>query len=326
MDHRIVFTDCTDPFHNLALEELLFEQQKTRNGVTLYLWQNQNTVVIGKTQNAWKECRISLLEQEEGRLARRSSGGGAVFHDLGNLNFTFLTDAGTYDVARQLKVIQMACASFGVETAFTGRNDLVLKESGAKFSGNAFKSADNTCLHHGTILIDVDMEKLSRYLAPSKEKLRAKGIESVRSRVTNLKDHNAAITIDTMKSALTEAFIKEYGPAMAFQEQDLASSALDALTERYASWDWRMGRSPQFDITLENRFDWGEVTFHLMLENGRIKDVQVYSDAMDEAFTEAIAPKLAGCPFSSQKMAEAFISLGGRQGVQLADWILEKAF
>ena len=185
--NTVITSVSTDPWHNLALEELLFTSGG--EGTVLYLWQNRNTVVIGRNQNAWKECRADLLEREGGRLARRTSGGGAVFHDMGNLNFTFITPRGGYDLERQLGVILGAVRSQGIDAGFTGRNDLVTA-GGGKFSGNAFCFSRDRGLHHGTILVDVDMDKLSRYLVPSADKLRSKGVDSVRSRVANLRELN----------------------------------------------------------------------------------------------------------------------------------------
>ncbi len=324
MQNMIYLSSVYDPYHNLALESLLFDAQG--GSCTLYLWQNQNTVVIGKNQNAWKECRTQILEQEGGHLARRSSGGGAVFHDLGNLNFTFILPRRAYDVHKQLSVIQQAAAKFNIETEFTGRNDLVVKESGAKFSGNAFRFSSDVAMHHGTVLIDVDMQKLSRYLAPPPDKLSAKGIESVRSRVQNLHDLNPALTVDTMKDALIDAFIKTYGIARVGQEFQLDEEKLGALTELYGSWEWKMGRTPSFDIILEQRFSWGGIEMQLSLSKGCIVDAKVYSDAMDEAFIERIAPVLLCSPFQSYEMAERIRALRHQQAGELADWILEKGF
>lgn len=181
--NRFIVAQSKDPYKNLALEAWLFENG--RQDVWLYLWQNQHTVVIGRNQNAWKECRLSALEADGGKLARRGSGGGAVYHDVGNLNFTFILPRDVYDLRRQLGVILAAMERLGIPARFTGRNDLVTQD-GAKFSGNAFQFSAHTALHHGTILVAADMGALSQYLAPSKAKLAAKGVDSVRSRVCNL--------------------------------------------------------------------------------------------------------------------------------------------
>ena len=313
-------TNSTDPWHNLALEELLFSQPED---MTLYLWQNQNTVVIGRHQNAWKECRIQELEEDGGRLARRTSGGGAVFHDLGNLNFTFVCPREMYDQKRQLGVIIDAVKALGIDAMFTGRNDIVTA-SGAKFSGNAFRLSNEAGLHHGTLLVAVDMDKLSRYLAPSKEKLASKGIDSVRSRVANLSSL-ADFTMPDLVAALTQAFGREYGEFERVDEASLDTAALLALTEKHASWDWRLGASPAFDIELFERFDWGELQLHITARSGLIEDIAVYSDSMDEAFIGRIAPALKGVRFQSDAMAQALLPLGG-DAASVADWLTGKGF
>lgn len=324
---RMIMGRGFDPWYNLALEEHLLDT--VRPGVcTFYLWQNQNTVVIGKNQNAWRECRTYLLEQDGGKLARRSSGGGAVFHDLGNLNFTFVMEKKDYDLHRQLGVILDAVNSFGLNACFSGRNDLLL--DGAKFSGNAFLQRATTALHHGTILLDVDMSKLSKYLQPPAEKMQAKGIESVRSRVTNLCDH-ADISLDTMKNALIQSFSDEYGVPEVLTPDDLDQEAIDKLYERYSSWEWLYGRTPRFDITLETRFAWGGVEAGLSLSRGVIESCSVYSDAMDQAFIEAIPAALTGCVFTSDKMAERIEDIACDTGTEcireeLAGWIRQKGF
>src|SRR6056297_3762446 len=147
---KIYHSTSFDPWHNLAFEEYLLNQVE-ENEVILYLWQNDNTGVIGRNQNAWKECRSELLAEEGGKLARRLSGGGAVYHDLGNLNFTFIMDKDNYNLKKQLKVILEAVRDQGIEAEFSGRNDLVVKSK--KFSGNAFYFGSETAYHHGTILV-----------------------------------------------------------------------------------------------------------------------------------------------------------------------------
>lgn len=324
MDNRIVLGTSHDPWHNLALEEVLFEQQANYHGITLYLWQNQNTVVIGKHQNAWLECRMALLEEEGGKLARRSSGGGAVFHDLGNLNFTFLAHRTDYDLKRQMKVIGNAVSTFGIETEMTGRNDLTVKKSGAKFSGNAFRLANAVGMHHGTILIRADMDKLGRYLSPTNEKLMAKGVKSVRARVCNLADYSDDITVDGMREALQKAFTAEYGPALQMEEAAYHNDRLVALREKYASWQWRIGQSPAFDVVLEQRFDWGGIALQLKLKSGNITEAHVFSDAMDVDFIERLSKALIGCRFSSREIAARLRILSQHEATELATWIIEQ--
>ena len=205
---RIVRSTSFDPWYNLALEEHLLRTIGP-DQVVLYLWQNQGTVVIGRNQNAWKQCRCRELEADGKKLARRLSGGGAVYHDLGNLNFTFIMERRNYNLERQLGVILKAVGKQGIEAEFSGRNDIVVQ--GRKFSGNAFYFEELSAYHHGTILVDVDFEDMTRYLQVSQAKMRSKAIESVQARVVNLKSLNPDISIETMAAALAEAFVEVYG-------------------------------------------------------------------------------------------------------------------
>ena len=192
-----------DPWYNLATEEALFDKYGEDN-IVFYLWRNHNTVVVGRNQNALNECKCDVLESNGGKLARRITGGGAVFHDEGNLNFTFIMPKDVYNVKRQLKVILNAVRSFGIEAEFTGRNDLTVNDR--KFSGNAFCIRNSKAFHHGTILMATDMSKLSDYLKVSKDKIKSKGVKSVKSRVVNLSSLNPEINVSNMKTALIKAF------------------------------------------------------------------------------------------------------------------------
>lgn len=295
-----------DPYYNLAVEQVLLESVEDQ--CILYLWQNENTVVIGRNQNPWKECRTTLLSQEGGRLARRLSGGGAVFHDLGNLNFTFLMPQGDYDVDRQLSVIQEAVRTLGIPAEKSGRNDILA--DGRKFSGNAFYKNGKQAYHHGTLLVDVDMEGLGRYLSPSKAKLQAKGVDSVRSRVVNLKELNPAITIESLKDALASAFARIYGlPLKTMAEEDLDPQALEALTTRNRSWQWNFGHKMPFTWEREERFPWGCVHMQLEVNEGRIRQAKLYSDAMDWDWVPKAEQALTECPFDPQALQQSLSSI-----------------
>ena len=322
--NRFLMTDSVDPYENLALEELLFETQG--EGATFYLWQNERTVVIGRNQNAWRECRVELLESEGGKLARRSSGGGAVFHDLGNLNFTFLLPKEHYDLVRQLGVIQKAAAKFGIETSFTGRNDLVLTATGEKFSGNAFRFSNNVALHHGTILISADFSRLGRYLAPSQMKLESKGVKSVVSRVTNLGLQNPALTVETMKQALMEAFEEEYGAYEPHSWDLIDKEKLEQKRQTYASWDWKFGTTPAFNVSLENRFDFGCFELLMNVKNGIVESATCYTDAMDASLAARVEAMLTGCNYGSGALCARLLSSGGEEERAIAAFLAQQTF
>ena len=201
-------TGCTEPYRNLAVERYLLEHTPA-GSVTLYLWQNKNTVVIGRNQNPWAECNMAQLRRDGVHLVRRLSGGGAVYHDSGNLNFTFLTDARTYNLARQLEVILTALKSLGINAEKSGRNDILV--DGRKVSGNAFYTSGAKKYHHGTLLIDVKTDKMAKYLTVSPLKLQAKGVSSVKSRVLNLKSVCPFLTVPVLQNALVRSFAEIYG-------------------------------------------------------------------------------------------------------------------
>ncbi|HEY4544131.1 MAG TPA: lipoate--protein ligase family protein, partial [Tissierellaceae bacterium] len=200
MKSRIIISENYDPAYNLALEEYLIEKEES----ILYLWQNDKTIVIGRNQNPYKECNIDKIKKDKINLVRRRSGGGAVYHDLGNLNFTIISKKNNNNIEENFDFVNKALNSIGIESVFNGRNDLHVLDK--KISGNAFFEENNIFCHHGTLLVDVDMNKLSQYLTASKLKLDSKGIKSIKSRVLNLKDLNENITIDL----INDAFVKQY--------------------------------------------------------------------------------------------------------------------
>ena len=312
---KLYESNSFDPYLNLATEQYLMETVE-EDACILFLWQNQNTVVIGKNQNAWKECRTTLLNEEGGVLARRLSGGGAVFHDLGNLNFTFLVPQAEYDLDRQFSVIAEAVSLLGLQAERSGRNDVLIQ--GRKFSGNAFFKHDGKAYHHGTLLVDVDMDKLGRYLNPSKAKLQAKGVDSVRSRVVNLTELNPQITIASMKDAMTRAFVKVYDrPMTVITDKDFDHAAIEALRQRNASWEWNYGQKLPFTAELEARFPWGCVQLCMQVENGMVTDAKIYSDAMDWQLPERMEALLTGARFEKDAVCARLQA----EYPDVADWL-----
>lgn len=283
-----------DPHRNLAIEQHLLETV-LGGCCLLYLWQNERTVVIGRNQNAWAECRTTQLFEDGGKLARRLSGGGAVYHDCGNLNFTFLMREENYDLHRQLAVIQRACSLCRIETEISGRNDVLA--SGRKFSGNAFYHHEGRAYHHGTLLVDVDAEAMGRYLSPSKAKLQAKGVESVRSRVVNLKELNPAITVDMLKAAMRQAFSEVYDLPLC-PPPVVDGARIEKLTAHYASDDWLFGQKLPFTFRCEQRFSWGGIELQMKVDRGVVQSASVYTDDMDPETAPMLQRTFLGCPFS----------------------------
>ena len=301
---------CTDPHRNLATEAYLTETVPEDTCI-LYLWQNRHTVVIGRNQNAWRECRTTLLEQEGGVLARRLSGGGAVYHDMGNLNFTFSLPTADYDLRRQQEVLVAACRRLGIPAECSGRNDILT--GGRKFSGNSFYHHGGRSFHNGTLLIDVDMEKLGRYLAPSQGKLESKGVASVRSRVVNLSQIQPGLTVSHMEEALWAAFSEVYGlPTRRLEPSRLDQAALERHYQRFHSYDWVYGQAMPCTFSCGERFPWGELTLELAVEGGVCRHAAVWTDAMDESFAQPLARGLEGCPFRVEdlchRVEEALLS------------------
>lgn len=287
------FAAGTDPVQNLALEAALLKTV-TPGQCILYLWQNQNTVVIGRNQNSTRECRVDLLRQEGGTMVRRLSGGGAVYHDLGNLNFTFLATEGDYDLDKQLEVILRAVRRLGIPAEKTGRNDLTV--DGRKFSGNAFYQTGAQKYHHGTILVDVDAEKMGRYLNVAATKLQTHGVASVRSRIINLSELVPGLSVVAVQQVLLQAFSEVYGK----QAQTLAAlppaSLLAQWAKKLGAEAWRFGAEPKADTVLENRYPWGGVQLLLAVRGGKTT-ATIYTDAMDECLASEVQCVLSGLPF-----------------------------
>lgn len=310
MKLQFVVSNQTNPYWNIAVENYLVEHA---DGIVLYLWRNRRTVVIGQNQNPFGECNVEALEADGGYLMRRKTGGGAVYHDDGNLNFSFVVPKALYDQQRQFRVIQRAVESFGLHTELSGRNDILCE--GRKFSGNAFSKGRFNDLHHGTILIKGNMEDLARYLKPKPAKLQKHGVSSVQSRVVNLSELNVAITAESLGPRLKDAFAEEYKGTNSINSQfsilnfdDLISRPeVRALYEEFASDEWRFGRWRTFTAQRSAQFDWGGVELQLTVdqEHGVVTDVQISSDALDLAALDEAHRLLVGASTAVPPQSES---------------------
>ncbi|ADO77280.1 lipoate--protein ligase [Halanaerobium praevalens] len=299
---KFIASKSYNPWENLALEEYLLNNLN-ENEIILYLWQNKDTIVIGRNQNAWQECSVNKLQEKEVKLARRLSGGGAVFHDQGNLNYTILMPKAEYELEKQLQIILAALQNLGFKAKFSGRNDILCQNK--KVSGTAYYFGTKAAYIHGTVLVNSDLKKLSSLLTVSAAKIKSKGIDSVKARVINLSQIDQQITVSKIKESIKNSFAAIYQQKKALANVELDYQELEKLTNKYASWDWRFGESPDFDLCLDHRFQWGGVELKLKLASAIITKAVLYSDAMYGDLIPKIAEALTDQPFQLAKILNA---------------------
>ena len=292
--------NTTDASWNLAAEQYVFDSLP-RDRSYLMLWQNKRAVIVGKYQNALAEIDTEYVKAHEVQVVRRLSGGGAVYHDLGNLNFSFIADAeknGKIDFLSFCQPVIRSLQALGVPAELNGRNDMTIE--GKKFSGNSQYIRQGRVLHHGTILFDSDLEAVGRALHADEEKLQNKGVASVRSRVTNLRPYLGERTSMNAfrEKLLTELLRANPGEAYAFTETDL--QAIDKIRrERYACWEWNYGRSPAGSVERKRRIEGcGTVTASLAMDQGCIRSLSFSGDFFSTLGPDALSERLVGAPLN----------------------------
>lgn len=295
----------TDPYFNLALEEYVFEKMDTSEQYFM-LWQNDNTIVIGKHQNTAEEVNQAFVDAHGIRVARRLSGGGAVYHDKGNLNFTFIVDQDKApDFNFQVFVVPVikALEKIGVHAEFTGRNDLTI--DGMKFSGNSQYAKHGRLLHHGCIMLDSNLTNVADALKVKAAKYESRGIKSVHSRVTCI-NANAPkpVRMYEFKTLLKDAVFQSNDiQALTLSEKQLAD--IEALrSEKYVKWDWNYGESPSYNLKREKKFPSGLVSIYMQSENARIKSIRFYGDFFGNGDLSDLEQALTGLPLD-QHLADA---------------------
>ncbi|NLY62284.1 MAG: lipoate--protein ligase [Erysipelothrix sp.] len=295
---RYIINTSTDPYYNLALDEFAMRHIDTDEDF-FFLWRNAPAVIIGKNQNTVEEINQDFIDKNGVKVARRVSGGGAVYHDLGNLNFTFIInvdDPGKVDYKKYVQPIIDALASMGVTAEASGRNDILI--DGLKISGNAQRVSNGKLMHHGTLLFDVNIENMVQALNVTPDKYISKGVKSVRSRVTNIKEHlPEGTTIEKFWEAL-HYYLSDNGKdsEIVLSDTDLAKIEYEALN-RFSTWDWVYGNSPEFNLSAENRFPGGRLEVKLTVDNGNIEEVRFFGDYLGVKDVSVIEERLKNTRF-----------------------------
>ena len=292
-------TCSQDPFFNLAFEEYVLRNR--REGNYLILWQNDRTIVVGQNQNAEAEINRSFVEANGIRVVRRMTGGGAVYHDLGNLNYSFITDAGDAEKLTMeafTRPVVEALKGLGLQAEASGRNDILV--DGRKVSGTAQRLMGTRILHHGTLLFDSDVEAVAGALNVDPSKFQSKSSKSVRSRVGNIR---ASLTQDMDLPAFWE-YLKGALAGSGFRTETLTADELAEVetlrSEKYATWEWNFGRSPKFDLSNKRRFPGGGLEVGLHVEKGLITDIAFYGDFLAVSPLEPLTEALQGCPLRKE--------------------------
>lgn len=280
-------SEPNNPYKNLATEEFLIQYLSKHlqdDMAVLYLWQNADCVVFGRNQNPSNECRLDLMGELGVLPVRRKTGGGAVFHDLQNLNFSFIVPQNYYDRVTSMQIVARALQSCGIDAAVNGRNDITV--DGCKVSGNAYLSKDGVCLHHGTLLIAADTEKMERLLTVGAEKFAGKGIRSVKSRVKNLNELQPRLTAADYGKALGDSFLECYAGDKTAGFTPLRLNGKDKeriqlLSEEYASEEWIFGHEMGQIWSKNKRFEWGSCMVQDTGVSYRIYSDTLYTDAFE---------------------------------------------
>ncbi|HFH9208888.1 TPA: lipoate--protein ligase [Streptococcus agalactiae] len=304
---KYIVNTSNDPAYNVALEAYAF-QKLTDIDEIFILWINEPAIIIGRHQNTIQEINKEFIDKNGIHVVRRLSGGGAVYHDLNNLNYTIIsnnTQEAAFDFQTFSKPVIDTLAKLGVKAEFTGRNDLEI--NGQKFAGNAQAYYKGRMMHHGCLLFDVDMSVLGQALKVSKDKIESKGIKSVRARVTNIVDHlSDKITVQEFSDAILAQMKEEYPEMDEYVLSDAELSEIQAMRDnQFATWDWTYGKAPEYTIERGVRYPAGKITTYANVENSTIKSVKIFGDFFGVKPVDAIEKMLEGVRYDYKDVLAA---------------------
>lgn len=320
----------TDAYFNMALEEYVFEHlPKTESW--FMLWQNKNAVVVGKYQNTVGEINAEYVKEHNISVVRRLSGGGAMYHDLGNINFTYIVNQNTekpLDFSVFITPVVSALQSLGVDAQASSRNDIIV--SGKKISGNSQHNKNGRTMHHGTLLYSSNLDIIGNALKVKKDKIESKGIKSVRSRVANICDYlPAPLSTEDFKTLLLQNIFKENNDIQKYSLTSCDISAVKALSEsKYAKWEWNYGRSPAYEIEKHRRFPFGGVDAAYSVKNGKIENISLSGDFFGNDDISILENILCGVRLQEDDILSALLSanlsncISGITGEMLSELIL----
>ncbi|MBU0278266.1 MULTISPECIES: lipoate--protein ligase [unclassified Gemella] len=299
-------TKSNDPKFNTAVEFYAFNELAKKDDVFI-LWINKPCIVVGKNQNTTEEINQKYCDEKGIEIVRRVSGGGAVYHDLNNLNYTIISNGRSgeaFDFKSFSQPVIDALATLGVSASFTGRNDLEI--DGRKFCGNAQYVRNGRIMHHGCLMFDVDTSVLSEALKVSKDKIESKGIKSVSSRVTNIKEYvpNEEMTVQDFKESLRLHMEEKFGMTSYVLSEEELTEIKKIQTEKNDSWDWVYGKNPEFNIKRNRRLSTGKIEANIQVDNGHITNVKFFGDFFGVMDVEDISKKLEGVRYSKKDISE----------------------
>ncbi len=308
---RYIESDMTDPRYNLALEQYVFDTLSERDNIFM-LWRNDNAIIVGKHQNTVAEINAPFVREKGIRVVRRLSGGGAVYHDLGNVNFTFIVAAGNlgaFDFASFCRPVVNALGALGVTAEINGRNDMTI--DGKKFSGNAQYCKQGRVMHHGTILYDSNLAMVAAALVVPADKIASKGLKSVRSRITNVKAYmRDDIPVERFMCTLRDAMFRENAMTPYTLTREDQAAVLKLKDEVYGTWDWNYGASPAYSIKKERRIEGcGKIEVHMNVEGGVIRDIAFFGDYFGSLDARDLAPALTGRRVERAELASALAGI-----------------